>query len=119
MELSKTVETKKEQIEGAVFADALIVSHPQFKKSSFFTKFREVFKYDPGLFEFLSYQSALTLRQVISSGKESREDVRSALAQLKNLDSPIGRIKISENREFIYPITNFSVKNKQIVHLDP
>ncbi len=115
----RLLKQKKEQIEGAVFADALIVSHPQFKKSAFFIKFKEVFKYDPGLFEFLSYQSALALRQVISSGKESREDLQEALAQLKNLDSPIGRIKISESREFVYPITNFSVKNKQIVHLDP
>ena len=110
---------KKEQVEGAVFSDALIVSHPQFKTSEFFIKFKEVFKYDPGLFEFLSYQSALALRQVILSGKESREDLKEGLTQLKNLDSPIGQIQISEKREFVYPITNFSVKNKQIVNLGP
>ena len=114
----RLLKQKQEQMEGAVFADALIVSHPQFKKSAFFKKFKQVFGYDPGLFEFLSYQSALTLRRVISSGKESREGVREALAQLKNLDSPIGQIKISEKREFVYPITNFSVKNKQITPLD-
>lgn len=116
---TRLLKQKKEQIEGAVFADALIVSHPQFKKSSFFTKFKEIFKYDPSLFEFLSYQSALALRQVISSGKESREDLQEGLAQLKKLNSPIGQIQISKNREFIYPITNFSVKNKQIVNLSP
>ena len=82
-------------------------------------KFQEVFKYEPGLFEFLSYQSALALRQVILSGKESREGLKEGLIQLKNMDSSIGPIKISENREFIYPITNFSVKSKKIIHLNP
>lgn len=113
----RLLKQKKEQLEGAVFSDALIVSHPQFKTSEFFIKFKEVFKYDPGLFELLSYQSALALRQVILSGKESREGLREGLTKLKNLDSPIGQIKVSEKREFIYPITNFSVKNKQIVDL--
>ena len=115
----RLLKQKKEQIEGALFSDALIVSHPQFKTSEFFIKFKEVFKYDPGLFEFLSYQSALALRQVILSGKESREDLKEGLAQLRHLDSPIGRIQITERREFVYPITNFSVKNKQIVNLGP
>ena len=115
----RLLKQKKEQMEGAVFADALIVSHPRFKTSDFFVKFQNVFKYDPGLFEFLSYQSALALRQVISSGKESREDLKEGLIQLKNLDSPIGRIQISKNREFIYPVAGFSVKNKKIVNLDP
>ena len=113
----RLLKQKKEQIEGAVFADALIVPHPRFKTSDFFIKFQEVFKYEPGLFEFLSYQSALALRQVIADGKKSREGVKEGLMQLKGLDSPIGPIQISENREFVYPITNFSVKNKQIVHL--
>ena len=79
----RLLKQKKEQIEGAVFASALIVSHPQFKNSDFFIKFQEVFKYEPGLFEFLSYQSALALRQVISSGKESREGLKEGLMKLK------------------------------------
>jgi len=115
----RLLKQKKEQVEGAVFSDALIAGHPQFKTSGFFIKFKEVFKYDPGLFEFLSYQSALALRQVILSGKESREDLKEGLTQLKNLSSPIGQIQISEKREFVYPITNFSVKNRQIVNLGP
>ena len=100
----------KQKLENIVFADALITSHPEFKNSMFSKKFYNTFGYKPGLFEFLSYQSALALRQALSAKNPTREDLREELAQLKQLDSPIGQVKISKNREFIYPITNFSVK---------
>ena len=116
---NKIVEYDKNQIENIIFADALITKHPQFKESSFYQDFKSTFGYTPSLFEFLSYQSGLALRQVIVSGSDSREELQENLSRLRNLESPIGNIKISKSREFIYPITNFSIKDKAIVSLDP
>ena len=105
---------KKKLLEGTVFADALITNHPEFKQSSFYKNFTEVFNYSPGLFEFLSYQSAQVFRQVIESGATSREELRDSLSQLKEVSSPVGQIQISKNREFIYPVTSLNVKNSTI-----
>lgn len=105
---------KPELIEGAVFVDALITSHPKFKKSPFFRNFKDTFNYSPGLFEFLAYQSALALRQALSSGSQTREELKAHLSKIKELPSAIGKVKISKNRDFIYPITHFSVKNSAI-----
>ena len=116
---NQILRSKTKQLEHVVFADALITKHPQFKKSDFYKQFQNVFGYAPSLFEFLSYQSALALRQAISNGSRSREELQRNLAQIKTLGSPIGEIKISENREFIYPITNFGIKDKEIVSLNP
>ena len=116
---NQILKSKAKQLDQIVFADALITKHPQFKKSSFYKHFESVFGYTPSLFEFLSYQSALALRQGISSGSESREELQKNLSQLKTLKSPIGEINISKNREFIYPITNFGIKDKSIISLNP
>ena len=113
----RLLKQKKEFVEGAVFVDTMITNHPQFKKSPFFKTFKNVFNYSPGSFEFLAYQSALALRQVLSSGIKTREELKNRLVQLGELSSPIGKIKISKNREFIYPMTHFSVKNSAITPL--
>ena len=113
----RLTQQKKDSVEGAVFVDTVITNHPQFKKSQFFKTFKKVFNYSPGSFEFLAYQSALALRQALSSEIKTREELRSRLAQLEELSSPIGKIKISKNREFIYPMTRFSVKNSTITPL--
>ena len=101
-------------IEGAVFVSALIAHHPDFKNSSFFKNFKSTFNYSPGLFEFLAYQSALALRQALSTGSHTREELKTSLSKMNQLSSPVGTVKISKNREFIYPITQFSVKNSTI-----
>ena len=107
------------KVENVIFSDALITKHPQFKESAFYSTFKSTFGYAPSLFEFLSYQSALALRQVIVSGSDSREELQEKFSQLKSLESPIGDVKISKNREFIYPITNFSIKDNKIISLNP
>ncbi len=116
---NKILQHDLEQIENIIFADALITKHPQFKESSFYQDFKIIFGYAPSLFEFLSYQSALALRQVIVSGSDSREELQENLSKLRSFESPIGSITISKNREFIYPITNFSIKEKAIISLNP
>ena len=105
---------KKQLLEGTFFVDALITDHPQFKESYFYKQFQETFDYSPGLFEFLSYQSGLAFRQVIESGAKTREEFRNQLLKIKEVPSPMGRITLSKNREFIYPITSLNVKNSTI-----
>lgn len=108
----------KKNKEGALFADAWITHNKKFQQSSFFNTFNATFGYNPGLFELLSYEAALAFREVIESGSRSREQLRENLSKITQLSSPIGTIQISQNREFIHPITVFSVKDGQIVHLE-
>ena len=104
----------KEEI---LFADSLITNHKNFKNSSFFTQFQNIFGYKPGLFELLSYEASLAFRQVIEQGSRSREKLKESLARTKHLESPLGTVKISKNREFIHPITVFSLKEGHLQSL--
>ena len=100
----------KNREESIIFADALITTHPKFNSSSFFKTFNKTFGYKPGLFELLSYESALALREVILDGSPNRDKLRENLSQRKKLSSPVGALNISKNREFIHEIAVFSVQ---------
>ena len=114
----RILKQKKELIEGVVFVDSLIVKNPKFQSSRFSKKFQSIFGYPAGLFEFLSYQSALALRQVIDEGKSSREGLKEGLFKLKKLNSPIGAVSLSKDREFIYPISSFMIKKGEITSIN-
>lgn len=115
----KLLRKNKGRMEGAVFADALTTQHPNFKSSEFFETFKHVFGYEPGLFELLSYESALALRHGILSGNVSRDDLKDQLSQMKELASPVGQLQITESREFMRPIIDLTVQDGQILTLNP
>ena len=112
--LNKQNKNHKEDI---IFADALITTHPDFNSSSFFKTFNKTFGYKPGLFELLSYESALALREVILDGSLTRDDLRENLSQRKNLSSPVGSLNISKNREFVHETAVFISQEGKITPL--
>ncbi|MDE0518855.1 MAG: ABC transporter substrate-binding protein [Bdellovibrionales bacterium] len=96
-------------------ADHIIFADPgfntkRFKQTDFYKQFLNTFNYKPGLFETLSYESALLLRQIIASGADSRHELRDKLKDIKKFYGPIGEILISKKREFIRPMQIFKME---------
>ena len=92
-----------------IFADPGL-NTKYFKHTDFYKQFLHTFNYKPGLFETLSYESALLLRQIIASGADSRHELRDKLKNIKTFHGPIGEIIISKKREFIRPMPIFKME---------
>lgn len=86
------------------------LSTDTFKNTQFYKQFSNTFHRNPGLFEVLAYESALALNQVISSGADTRNELRKDLANLKSFHGPTGKIVISPNREFLRPLNILKLK---------
>ncbi len=97
-------------MDNIVFPDPGL-STDKFKKTHFYKQFSEIFHQTPGLFEVLAYESALALNQVISSGADTRSELRKDLASLKSFHGPMGETVISPKREFLRPINILKLKN--------
>ncbi|MDE0119435.1 MAG: penicillin-binding protein activator [Bdellovibrionales bacterium] len=105
----KKLKKYSKYVDYIIFADpGLNTKH--FKQTDFYKKFLRTFNYKPGLFEILSYESALLLRQMIASGADSRHELRDKLKDIKKFYGPMGEIVISNEREFIRPMPIFKME---------
>ncbi len=95
----KFLKTHAKYIDNIVFPDPGL-STEQFKQTDFYKQFHNIFNKRPGLFEVLGYESALALNQVISSGADTRQELRKELSQLKSFHGATGELTISPKREF-------------------
>ena len=95
----KFLKTQAKYIDNIVFPDPGL-STEQFKQTDFYKQFHSIFNKRPGLFEVLGYESTLALNQIISSGADTRQELRKELSQLKSFHGATGKITISPKREF-------------------
>ena len=103
---------KTKYIEKAFFAD-IELNSPNFKNTDFYKQFLKIFDHKPGLFELLSYESAMILKKAVLNGADSRENLRKKL-KTTLFQGPAGRLSINKNREFERPLTIFKIENNKI-----
>ncbi len=116
---SDLVRRGQKTVEKAVFIDTNIVNDPEFKNSKFFKDFTKTFGEEPGLFEAQGYEVGVILRQSISGGERSRLGLAESLSGIKQIQGVNGPMSMNEQREFVRPLTAFTVKDASIVAWTP
>ncbi len=105
-------------VENSIFADSFLSTDPTFLNSDFFLNFKATFEEEPGLTEVQAYDSAVILRQLIAGGERTRTSLQSRMASLQNFPGAIGRLSVTEDREFRRPLTALTVKDGKISNLE-
>jgi branched-chain amino acid transport system substrate-binding protein len=101
-----------------VFVDSFVSSDPKFQNSSFVRDYKNLFGEEPGIFEIQGYDSALMLRQLISSGNSSRESLALALNKLHDFQGALGAISVTSDREMLRPLEALTLQNGEITTLN-
>lgn len=104
-------------VENAIFVDSELSADPRFATSPFAKEFEKVFGQAPGIFETQGYEVGLALRNVISQGQHTRQELTSALANARQVQGVLGPLNINEAREFVRPMVALTVQRGQIIPL--
>ncbi len=96
------------------FVDGVSEQDIKNNNSSFFSEYRNLFKEEPGPFEIQGYESGLLLRQLILQGANSRESLRQALENVRNIPGPMGLLSMSPEREIAKPLTVLTLESGEI-----
>jgi ABC-type branched-subunit amino acid transport system substrate-binding protein len=107
----------QDHVDGAIFVDSELSADPRFATSPFVKEFQKVFGQTPGIFETQGYEVGLALRNVISQGQHTRQELTSALANARQVQGVLGPLNINEAREFVRPMVALTVQNGQIIPL--
>lgn len=95
-----------------LFVDSLSPIHAD---SRFVNEYRTIFGEDPSLIEIQAYDAGLILRQLISGGAQTREDLTKKLTELKQLPGALGTLSMSSEREIERPVSALTVENGNII----
>jgi ABC-type branched-subunit amino acid transport system substrate-binding protein len=114
---SDVIQRGQKYVEQAVFVDSFLANSPTFTNSDFFANFKATFGDDPASFEAQGYDSALALRQIISSGETSRLGLAESLSKLNRFSGALGPVAMSSDREIRRPMVGLTVHAGQIVPL--
>jgi ABC-type branched-subunit amino acid transport system substrate-binding protein len=98
-----------------LFVDGFVNSDPQFQNSNFVREYKDIYGEEPGAFEIQAYDSALLMRQILLSGRQSRERLGQALAQTQEFSGALGKISALPNREFLRPVVALKLEGNDIV----
>lgn len=101
-------------VENAIIVDGLYTGDRSFQASQFVREYKEVFGEEPGMIEAQAYDSGLLLRQMISSGANSRIDLQEKLATVRAFPGAFGPLDMSAARELQRPISVLTVKNAKL-----
>ena len=86
------------------FVDALDLNDAAVRDTAFFKDYFSQFNEEPTLIEMQSYESAKIIRDVLSSGASSRENVASRLRSLGRASGVTGELRMSNLRELERPV---------------
>lgn len=110
----RLTQRSREFVEGSLFVDSLLDSSSSFKRTNFYHEFRAVFGYSPGTMESQAYDSALILRQIISSGEASRIGLAENLSKREKFSGSLGELRITPRREILRPVISLMVSEGKI-----
>lgn len=100
-----------------LFVDSFVSTDPNFANSQFVRDYRQLFNEDPGVMEVQAYDSALLLRQLISQGASSRQELAKSLSSVRNFPAGISNLSISDSREIQRPIMALTLQSGEITPL--
>ncbi len=104
-------------VEGAIFVDAAINFADHLSSSQFYQNYQKVFGEKPGLFEAQGFETATIIRQLISRGADSREELGDALNRLGSFSTIGGTAQMNSDREIQKPIIPLTIKDGEIIPL--
>lgn len=90
-----------------VFVDTVPLDSEAAKASRFVTDYQTLFRETPSLLELQAYDSALILRNLISQGAGSREDLTRRLTDLKRFPGALGFLSMGSAREIRRPLMTY------------
>lgn len=105
--------------DGSLFVDSFISSDESFKRTKFFRDFKAAFNEDPGMFEAIGYDAGLMIRQALASGERSRVGMAQWMSKMREFPGAMGNLTISSNREVVRPVSTLTLREGQVVKLDP
>ena len=95
-----------------LFVDSMAPAHAN---TRFANEYRSIFGEEPSLIETQAYDAGLILRQLISGGAQSREELTKKLTELKQLPGALGSLSMSSEREIERPVSALTVEKGEIV----
>jgi ABC-type branched-subunit amino acid transport system substrate-binding protein len=101
-------------VENSLFVDSFLSGDPVLSRSEFFSSYKSTYDEEPGLTEIQAYDSALILRQLITSGENTRASLQARLSRLDNFPGAAGPLSVDANREIRRPLTALTVKDGRI-----
>lgn len=96
-----------------VFVDSFLPNQ-QADRSRFVSEYKSIFNEEPSLIEIQAYDSALILRQLITAGASTRDDLAKRLVGLKKFPGALGSLDMSADREIERPLMALSIQNGEI-----
>ena len=109
------LERAQKFVENSIFVDSLLAGDKAFQASEFFNSYKQIFGEEPTIFEVQGHDSALMLRDVITSGEDTRMGVSQKLASIKDFPGALGILNVSPEREVRRPVVGLTVLQGSIV----
>jgi ABC-type branched-subunit amino acid transport system substrate-binding protein len=101
-------------VEKALFVDAEASVSAKFSTTKFYNDFKQTFGSEPGMFELQGYETGTLLARLINDGERSRLGLAERMARMERAPGVLGPMQMSTERELIWPMTAFTVKDGQI-----
>lgn len=98
-----------------LFVDSM--SQTASEKSRFVSEYRSLYNEEPSLIEVQAYDAGLILRQLITAGANSREDLTRRLTDLKRFPGALGSLSMNAEREIERPVTTLTVERGEVLPL--
>lgn len=99
-------------VNNLLFVDSMAPVH---SNTRFANEYRSIFGEEPSLIEIQAYDAGLILRQLISGGAQSREELTKKLTELKQLPGALGVLSMNSEREIERPVSALTVEKGEIV----
>lgn len=97
-----------------LFVDSFISDGPNQINSDFARDYLSFFNEKPSQIEISAYDSGLILRQLLLKGAETREELGSALVQLKSFPGSYGALNVTSAKEILRPLITLTFNKGEI-----
>jgi ABC-type branched-subunit amino acid transport system substrate-binding protein len=118
--MPELVERAGKFIQCSIYVDGFYADSERPATKRFVAAYREVHGKEPMLLEAIGHDVAKMARQVIESRKpQTREEFRSALAELRDFDGATGTTSFTDKREAKKPLFFLGIDTKGVKELKP
>lgn len=98
-----------------LFVDGVLNQSANYQTSNFIKEYKVLFTEEPSLIEIQAYDSAVLLRQLISDGATSRDELARKLAETRRFPGALGPMDMSRNRELIRPMVTLTLNREGLI----
>ncbi|MBI3753153.1 MAG: penicillin-binding protein activator [Deltaproteobacteria bacterium] len=114
----RLIELGGKYVEGAVFVDGFFAGSKRAMTAQFVNNFKNIYAAEPGIIEAQAYDATKIIIDAIIRGNGKKEEIRAALAHVKDFPGATGDITFDSNREAVKNLFMLEVKNGKIVEIN-